>query len=164
MSPHTDQPHKQPQVVTRMLPRDMKKCSGYRSLKPNRMKIHSTENDPRSTKSPLNSCGSLRKFHLTKTCLLITCLSILSSTYELLFSFGVEWNRVHCYLGHVLACCTSPGWWWAWSNPWNAWQGKLKYSGKTCPSAASSTISPTWRDLGWAVGSLQLTVGATAWL
>lgn len=57
----------------RTLPRDMKKCSGYKSLNPNNVKIHSTEKDPRSTKSPLNSCGSLRNIwqrhlHLSRIC------------------------------------------------------------------------------------------------
>jgi hypothetical protein len=35
--------------------------------------------------------------------------------------------------------------WWVWSSRYNAWQGKPKYSGKTCPSAALST-NPTWPD------------------
>jgi hypothetical protein len=39
------------------------------------------------------------------------------------------------------------GWWWVWSNRWNDWQGKLKYSEKTCPSAALSTTNPTCLDL-----------------
>jgi hypothetical protein len=39
------------------LPRAMKKCSGYSSLNPNRVKMHSTENEPLSTKSPLKSYG-----------------------------------------------------------------------------------------------------------
>jgi hypothetical protein len=30
----------------------------------------------------------------------------------------------------------------------NEWQGKQKYLGKTCPSAALSTTDPTWLDLG----------------
>jgi hypothetical protein len=35
-------------------------------------------------------------------------------------------------------------WWWLWSNRWNAnWQGKPKYSEKTCPSATLSTTSIT---------------------
>lgn len=37
------------------LPLAMKKWLGYRSLKQNRTTTHSTENDPRSTKSPLNN-------------------------------------------------------------------------------------------------------------
>jgi hypothetical protein len=35
------------------------------------------------------------------------------------------------------------GWWW--SNRWNAnWQGKLKYSNKTCPTATLFTTNPIW--------------------
>jgi hypothetical protein len=41
------------------------------------------------------------------------------------------------------------GWWWMRSSRWNEnWQGKPKYSEKTCPSATLSTINPTWTDLG----------------
>jgi hypothetical protein len=42
-------------------------------------------------------------------------------------------------------------WWWRrlWSNRWNAnWQGKPKYSKKTCLSATLSTKNPTWPDPG----------------
>jgi hypothetical protein len=40
-------------------------------------------------------------------------------------------------------------WWWLWSNRWNDnWQGKSKYSEKTCPSATLSTTNPTWPDPG----------------
>jgi hypothetical protein len=49
------------------------------------------------------------------------------------------------------AYCTAPDdrWWWLWSNWWNEdWQGKPKYSEKTCPSATLSTTNPTWRDPG----------------
>jgi hypothetical protein len=39
-------------------------------------------------------------------------------------------------------------WRWLWSNRWNAnWQGKPKYSEKTCPNVTFSTINPTWCDL-----------------
>jgi hypothetical protein len=39
--------------------------------------------------------------------------------------------------------------WWVWSSRWNEnWQGKPKYSEKTCPSATLSTTNPTWSDLG----------------
>jgi hypothetical protein len=41
-------------------------------------------------------------------------------------------------------------WWWLWSNWWNVnWQGKLKYSERTCLSATLSTTNPTWPDPGW---------------
>jgi hypothetical protein len=40
-------------------------------------------------------------------------------------------------------------WGWLWSNWWNEdWQGKPKYSEKTCPSATLSTTNPTWPDPG----------------
>jgi hypothetical protein len=36
-----------------------------------------------------------------------------------------------------------------WRNWWNEdWQGKPKYSEKTCPNATSSTTNATWLDLG----------------
>jgi hypothetical protein len=39
--------------------------------------------------------------------------------------------------------------WWVWSSRWNEnWQGKPKYSEKTCPSTTLSTTNPTWPDLG----------------
>jgi hypothetical protein len=38
-------------------------------------------------------------------------------------------------------------WWGLWSNWWNEdWQGKPKYSEKTCPSATLSTTNPAWPD------------------
>jgi hypothetical protein len=38
---------------------------------------------------------------------------------------------------------------WTWSSRWNGnWQGKPKYSEKTCPSATLTTTNPTWPDLG----------------
>jgi len=40
---------------TRDIPRDMKKWLGYSNLKLSSVNIHSTENEPRSTKSPLKS-------------------------------------------------------------------------------------------------------------
>jgi hypothetical protein len=40
-------------------------------------------------------------------------------------------------------------WWWVCSSRWNEnWQGKPKYSEKTCPSATLFTTNPTWHDLG----------------
>jgi hypothetical protein len=38
--------------------------------------------------------------------------------------------------------------WWVCSRRWNEkWQGKPKYSEKTCPSATLSITNPTWPDL-----------------
>jgi hypothetical protein len=45
--------------------------------------------------------------------------------------------------GHQLAYCAGPGWLWWWRNWSNDWQGKPKYSEKTCPSATLSTKNPT---------------------
>jgi hypothetical protein len=40
-----------------------------------------------------------------------------------------------------------------WSSRWNEnWQGKPKYSEKICPSATSSTTSPTWSHPGSNLG------------
>jgi hypothetical protein len=40
-------------------------------------------------------------------------------------------------------------WGWFWRNWWNEdWQGKPKYSKKTCPSATLSTTNPTSLDPG----------------
>jgi hypothetical protein len=52
--------------------------------------------------------------------------------------------------GHLLSSCARPGWLWGWRIiRWNKdWQGKTKYSEKTCPSATLSTTNPTWPDLG----------------
>jgi hypothetical protein len=39
--------------------------------------------------------------------------------------------------------------WWVWSSRWNEnWQGKPKYSEKTCPIATLSTTNPAWPDRG----------------
>jgi hypothetical protein len=60
-------------------------------------------------------------------------------------------------------------WWWVWGSRWNEnWQGKPKYSEKTCPSATFSTTNPTWPDLtrdrtrAAAMGSRRLTAWAMA--
>jgi hypothetical protein len=50
---------------------------------------------------------------------------------------------VHSALRPPMAYCASPGWLWWWRNRWNDWQGKPKYSEKTCPSAALSTTNLT---------------------
>jgi hypothetical protein len=61
--------------------------------------------------------------------------------------FFVGWDLRHQVLQPLLAYCTAPDdrWGWLWSNWWNEdWQGKPKYSEKTCPSATLSTTNPTW--------------------
>jgi hypothetical protein len=43
--------------------------------------------------------------------------------------------------------CTCPWWLWWCRIWWNEdWQGKPKYSEKTCPSATLATTNPTWPD------------------
>jgi hypothetical protein len=45
----------------------------------------------------------------------------------------------------------SPGWrlwWWVWSNRWNDWKGKPKYSEKTYSGAVLSTTNPTLLNPG----------------
>jgi hypothetical protein len=54
------------------------------------------------------------------------------------------------FCGHFWPTVQTPDdrWGWLWSNLWNEdWQGKPKYSEKTCPSATLSTINPTNRRL-----------------
>jgi hypothetical protein len=65
------------------------------------------------------------------------------------FLLWVGWDLRHQVLWPLLAYCTAPNgrWGWLWSNWWNEdWQGKLKYSEKTCPSVTLSTTDPTWPD------------------
>jgi hypothetical protein len=60
---------------------------------------------------------------------------------------GVGLSPLYC--GHFWPIVPAPddGWGWLWSNWWNEdWQGKPKYSEKTCPSATVSTTNPTWPD------------------
>jgi hypothetical protein len=68
-----------------------------------------------------------------------------------LLLFIVGWDWVHLVLWPLLACCTTADdrRQWMWSNWWNEdWQGKPKYSEKTCPSATLSTTTLTWPDPG----------------
>jgi hypothetical protein len=52
------------------------------------------------------------------------------------------------HVAQLLAYCTCPGWVWGWRIWWDEWQGKAKYSEKTCPGATLSTTNPTWPDPG----------------
>jgi hypothetical protein len=64
-------------------------------------------------------------------------------------SGGWSRNGSTRHVGHWMAYYTCPGWLWRWRNWWNEdWQGKPKYSKKTCPSATLSTTNPTWADPG----------------
>jgi hypothetical protein len=63
--------------------------------------------------------------------------------------FLVGWDFWYC--GHYWPIVPAPydRWWWLWRNWWNKdWQGKPKYSEKTCPSATLSTTNPTWLNPG----------------
>jgi hypothetical protein len=66
-------------------------------------------------------------------------------------SHSGRWSPSGCTRqdGHWMAYCTCPRWLWWWRIWWNEdWQGKPKYSEKTCPSATLSTTNPTWPDPG----------------
>jgi hypothetical protein len=55
------------------------------------------------------------------------------------------------YCGNFWPIVPAPDdrWGWLWSNWWKEdWQGKPKYSEKTCLSATLSTTNPTWTDPG----------------
>jgi hypothetical protein len=68
----------------------------------------------------------------------------------------------------LLAYCTCPGWLWGWRSWWTErfWQGKPKYSEKTCPDAIVPTTNPTChnraRGRAAAVGNQRLTASAMA--
>jgi hypothetical protein len=76
-----------------------------------------------------------------------TLLWVLLRSVIFLLLLLVGWDLHHQVLRPLLAYCTAPNdrWWWLWSNWWN-WQGKPKYSEKTCPIATLSTTNPTWPD------------------
>jgi hypothetical protein len=81
---------------------------------------------------------------------------------NVLFQFlGLGWDWVHFVCRPLFGLLHQPHMIDdnVWSRWWNKnWQGKLKYSGKTCPSATLSTTNPTWHDLGHCGGK-----PATAW-
>jgi hypothetical protein len=68
------------------------------------------------------------------------------------FSFS-GWGETEStwYVAHCWPIVPAPDdrWWWLWSSRSNEdWQGKPKYSEKTCRSDTLSTTNPTWPDLG----------------
>jgi hypothetical protein len=80
------------------------------------------------------------------------CLFV-NEWYQLSFfnshSGGWSPNGSTRHVGHWMAYCTCPGWLWWWRIWWNEeWQGKPKYSEKTCPIVSLSTTNPTWPDPG----------------
>jgi hypothetical protein len=77
----------------------------------------------------------------------------------------VESNWVHSALRPPMAYCASPGWLWWCRNRWNDWQGKPKYSEKTCPVTLCAPQTPhaaRTRTRAAAVGSQRLTASAAA--
>jgi hypothetical protein len=76
-------------------------------------------------------------------------LRFLWSSVWLISSVGWGEAEFSRYIDHYLPTVPAKDdGWWVCSSRWNDWQGKLKYSEKTCPSAALSTINPTWPNLG----------------
>jgi hypothetical protein len=62
---------------------------------------------------------------------------------------GMELSPLYCGQLWTIVPASDDRWGWLWNNWWNEyWQGKLKYSEKTCPSAILSTTNPTWPDPG----------------
>jgi hypothetical protein len=64
--------------------------------------------------------------------------------YSFFFLFLVGWNWVSWYCGHYWPIVPAPDdrWWWLWRNWWNIdWQGKPKYSEKTCPMPLCSVAT-----------------------
>jgi hypothetical protein len=49
----------------------------------------------------------------------------------------------------ILAYCTCPGWLWGWRIWWNKWQGKPKYSEKTCPAPLCPPQIPLDQTRDW---------------
>jgi hypothetical protein len=63
--------------------------------------------------------------------------------------FLVGWDYRYCDHFWPIVQAPDDRWGWLWSNWWTEdWQGKPKYSDKTCPSATLSTTNPTWPDQG----------------
>jgi hypothetical protein len=61
---------------------------------------------------------------------------------------GVGWDRVHLARRPIVPA-SNDRWWWMWWSQWNEnWQGKSKYSEKSCPNATLSTTNPTWPEQG----------------
>jgi hypothetical protein len=74
-----------------------------------------------------------------------TCATVVFFFLICILGGGVQTGSTR-QIGHSLAYCTCPGWLWRWRIWWNEWQGKPKYSEKTCPDATLPTTNPTWPD------------------
>jgi hypothetical protein len=84
----------------------------------------------------------------------IPCLLLYTVRSTIFYSY---WGQTEStwYCGHYwpVVPATDDRWWWLWSNWWNEdWQGKRKYSEKTCPSATLSTRNPTQPEPGSNLG------------
>jgi hypothetical protein len=76
-----------------------------------------------------------------------------SVSYYYYYYYYYYWGETEStwYCGHYWPIVPAPNdiWWWLWSRGWNEdWQGKPKYSEKTCPSATYSTTNPSWPNPG----------------
>jgi hypothetical protein len=81
--------------------------------------------------------------------IIVTVVVFLKNIFLLFFPLGETESTWYC--GHYWHIVLAPDdrWWWMWSNRWNEdWQGKLKYSEKTCPNANLSTTNPAGPDPG----------------
>jgi hypothetical protein len=80
------------------------------------------------------------------------CHNIYIYIYIYIFFFiasGVGLSPLYCDHFWPIVPAPDDRWGWLWSNWWNKdWQGKPKYSEKTCPSVTLSTTNPTWLDPG----------------
>jgi hypothetical protein len=105
--------------------------------------------------------------------------SVNKSMLRARYFFYYWWGGTKClgtaqvprYCGHFWPIVQTPDdrWGWFWSNCWNEdWQGKPKYSEKTCPSATLSTTKSHMTRPGLelrtaAVGSQRLTAWVMGW-
>jgi hypothetical protein len=81
---------------------------------------------------------------------LLDIISMISDLVVIFFSWGGVWLSPLGTSATNWPIVPAPDdGWWVWSSRWNEnWQGRLKYSEKTCPSATLSTTNPTWPDSG----------------
>jgi hypothetical protein len=103
-------------------------------------------------------CYPLRQFcaecRPTKFCSNYLTFSMIQTRFLALkhkFTFLWGGTKSTWYCGHFWPIVPAPDdrWGWLWSNWWyEDWQGKPKYSEKTCPSATLSTTNPTRPDPG----------------
>jgi hypothetical protein len=82
-----------------------------------------------------------------------TSLGLGASYYKLLwriFSFNQRGGTLRTAATYwPIVSAPDDRWWWLWRNWWNEdWQGKPKYSEKTCPNVTLSTTNPTCLDPG----------------